>query len=230
MRSLSLVLLLAGPVASAAAQSNPPAIEVTGEATRSIAPDRAEIDFGVVTQAQTAREAAEINAGKVDAVTEALRALLDADAELETTRYVIRPNYQRSRDGESSITSYTASNTIRVSKIDVSLPGRLIDAATTAGANSVDRLHFTVEDEETEKLFALGDAARQARRKAGALAEALGLSIIGVASVNEGMPSVVRPYAAAAMRQAEAAPTTPIEPGDVQIRASVTLRVLVRPR
>lgn len=230
MRSLSLVLLFVGLTTSALAQSDPPAIEVTGEAIRTIAPDRAEIDFGVVTQAQTAREAAEINAGKVDAVTGALRELLDTEAALETTRYVIHPNYQHSRAGEATITSYTASNTIRVSKIDVGLPGRLIDAATAAGANSVDRLHFTVEDEETEKLFALGDAARQARRKAGALAEALGLSIIGVSSVHEGTPSVVRPYAAAAMRQAEAAPVTPIEPGDVEIRATVTLRVLVRPQ
>jgi len=47
------LVLLASP---AAAQSPPPAISVSGEATVSVAPDLAQVDGGVTSEAKTARE------------------------------------------------------------------------------------------------------------------------------------------------------------------------------
>ncbi len=103
---------------------------------------------------------------------------------------------------QAEIASYTATNIVSASAVSIDSTGELIDAA------------------------------RQARAKADALADALGLEIARVLSVVEGSPAVVRPYAPrAAMMQAEAAaPTTPVEPGSDEVRASVTLRVLVTPK
>jgi uncharacterized protein YggE len=230
----SIVLLTAiACAAGAAAQDDAtPEIRVSGEATVDVEPDQAEIDLGVVTQAPTAREASEANATKLDAVIEAIRPVVGDSGKIETTGYSLRPNYTRPRGGgEATIVSYTATNVVRASAVAVDAAGELIDAAIGAGANNVARLDFTVADEDTPRLRALADAARQARAKADALADALELDIIRVLSVVEGSPVVVRPYAARAeMMQAEAAPATPIEPGSVQIHASVTLRVLVSPR
>ncbi len=229
LRSILLALTFS---TVAAAQSNPPEITVSGEAVRSVSPDQAELDFGVVTQAQSARAAAEINAGKVDAVLNALRAVLGPDAKLETVRYFVQPNYERARQGGTpSITSYSASNVVRATALPIDQTGILIDEATKAGANEVERLVFTLKDAETERLFALADAARQARRKAGAIAEALGLEIGYISSVEEGVSGSPAPYMARGMMmQAEQAVATPIEAGSVEIRASVTLRVRVTPR
>lgn len=235
MRSLiTLLALLACATSSSTAQEDvAPHIRVTGEATLSVDPDQAEIDLGVVTQAPTAQEASEANATKLDAVLTAVRNVVGADAEIETTGYSLRPNYHRPRaGGEATITSYTASNLVRVTKVAVDSAGAVIDAAIGAGANNVERLHFTVADPDSYRLRVLGDAARQARTKADTLAAALGLEIVRVQSVSEGTPVVMRPYEArATMMQAEAAaPPTPVEPGTVEVSATVTLVVTVGPR
>ncbi len=213
-------------------QIAPPEIRVTGTATASAEPERAEIDLGVVTQAPTAKEAADANAEKLETVIAAVRGAVGPDGEIETQSYSLRPNYTRPRDGsEATIASYTASNMIRVSKIAIGDAAKVIDAATGAGTTNVQRLQFTVDDEEALKLQALADAALEARARAEALAGALGLDIVRVLSVTEGEPVVVRPYAAATMMQAEMGRAqTPVEPGAVEVRATVTLRVEVAER
>ena len=161
-----------------------------------------------------------------------MREAVGPDGEIETQSYSLRPNYTRPRDGsEATIASYTASNMIRVSKIAIGDAAKVIDAATGAGTTNVQRLQFTVDDEEALKLQALADAALEARARAEALAGALGLDIVRVLSVTEGEPVVVRPYAAATMMQAEMGRAqTPVEPGAVEVRATVTLRVEVAER
>ena len=231
--SIFLLAVLASAPVTTAQDDATPEIRVTGEATLNVEPDRAEIDLGVVTQASTARAASEANATKLDAVIAALRSLIGEGGKIETTNYSLRPNYTRPRDGsEATIASYTATNTVRASGVSIDSTGELIDAAIGAGANNVQRLNFTVADPETPRLQALAEAARRARAKADALAAALELEIVRVLSVAEGSPAVVRPYAPrTVMMQAEAAaPTTPVEPGSVEVHASVTLRVLITPR
>lgn len=231
--SIFLTAVLASAAVTTAQDDATPEIRVTGEATLNVEPDQAEIDLGVVTQAATARAASEANATKLDAVISALRPLIGDSGKIETTNYSLRPNYTRPRSGgEATIASYTATNVVRASRVTIDSTGELIDAAIEAGANNVQRLNFTVADPDTPRLRALADAARQARAKADALAAALDLEIVRVLSVAEGSPTVVRPYAPrAAMMQAEAAaPTTPVEPGSVEVHASVTLRVLVSPK
>lgn len=234
MRSfITLLALLACATPSTAQEDVAPHIRVTGEATMSVEPDQAEIDVGVVSQAPTAQEASEANATKLDAVLTAVRNVVGSDAEIETTGYSLRPNYHRPRaGGEATITSYTATNLVRVTKVDVDSAGEVIDAAIGAGANNVERLHFTVADPESYRLRVLGDATRRARTKAETIATALELEIVRVQSVSEGTPVVVRPYEArTTMMQAEAAaPPTPVEPGTVEVSATVTLVVTVGPR
>lgn len=231
--SMGVVSVLACCAVTEAQEPSTPEIRVTGEATLNVQPDQAEIDLGVVTQATTAQAASEANATKLDAVISTLESLLGDGAKIETTNYSLRPNYTRPRGGgEATIASYTATNVVRATTASIDATGELIDAAIKAGANNVERLNFTVADPETPRLEALAQAAKRARAKADALADALDLQILGVRAVSEGSPAVVQPYAArAAMMQAEAAaPMTPVEPGSVEVRASVTLRVSVSPR
>ena len=57
--ALAAVMLSAGP--ALADTDFPAAISVTGEANISVAPDLAQIDGGVASEAKTAREASEAN-------------------------------------------------------------------------------------------------------------------------------------------------------------------------
>jgi len=151
-----LFAMLACATVTAAQEAGTPEIRVTGEATLSGEPDQAEIDLGVVTQAPTARAASAANATKLDAVLTAMRNIVgdvSGRGKIETTNYSLRPNYTRPRGGgEATIASYTATNTVRASGVAIDATGELIDVAIKAGANSVQRLNFTVADTETLRL------------------------------------------------------------------------------
>lgn len=224
-----LVLLILG-VAQGAAQDPteklPPSIRTSGEAVVSVNPDRAQIDVGVVTQANTSQTAVAQNAQKLEATLARLRQLLGNTADIKTISYTLSPTYRYPKEGgEPTITGYTATNIVRVTLDDLTKVGQVIDTATQSGSNRIQNLRFTLKDEQTVQAQALRDAAVNARSKARALASALNLRIIRVLSVVEsGSPSF--PVRDVAFARAEAAPT-PIEPGTIEVRATVSYMVEV---
>jgi uncharacterized protein YggE len=106
------------------------------------------------------------------------------------------------------------------------LVSRLIDGAMQAGANNVNRLIFTLKDEQGAQLEALRQASAKARSKAEAIAASLGLKIVRIASINEGERTIQPIYRQAMAARGEAlaaqAPT-PVEPGTVDVRSTVSL-------
>ena len=103
--------------------------------------------------------------------------------------------------------------------------GDAIDAAAGAGANQIHRVHFTLKDRLAAQSQALREAATKAKSQAEALASALGLQVVRVLSVTES-DSIVRPYQEAMTFRADAARSeTPIQPGTIEVHATVTLTV-----
>jgi uncharacterized protein YggE len=210
----------------------PPSIRTTAEGVVSARPDQAEIDLAVVTQAGNAQEAASQNAARADAVVAALKKAAGAGGEVRTIGYSLQPDYRYpgSGGGKPTIVGYTARNVVQVKTTELAGTGKLIDAALQAGANNVQRLSFTLKNEQSAKAQALREAAQKARADADALAAALGLKIVRVLSVEAGGPGVIRPVMEMAMMRAAGpaeAPQTPVEPGTIEIRQNVTLMVEV---
>ncbi len=187
------ILVLLAPSAGAQ-QDRPrprvPSITVTGEATISAEPDQAQIDIGVVTQARTAPEASKENAERVTRVLAELKKLLGKADEIKTSGYSFTPNYRYPQGGKPEIVGYNASNTVRIKTTNLDLVGRLIDSAMQAGANNVNRLMFTLKDEQGAQLEALRAASAKAKTKAEAIAASLGLKIVKIASITEGERAV----------------------------------------
>ena len=251
MLVLTIIGLCAGVPAARAqdpgARPFPPEISVTAEATIPAKPDRAAIEIGVVTESKTAQAAAAQNARRVEAVITALRAVLPAaggesasgeapppgaatpsPAQITTVGYSLDPIYSRPRPGGNPIlTSYSASNTVRVTTDDLALVGPLIDGAMGAGANRINRLAFTLQDEQPLKMKVLGQAAARAKEKAEAIASALGVKIIRVLQVEENGPSVRPVESMLRFNAAAAEAPTPVESGTMNITAAVTLTVEV---
>lgn len=223
--SAALILTAGYMAAQPAPERTPrPYIRAAGDATASAKPDRARLDFGVVTQAPKAGTAAAQNASETASMLAALRQSLGSAAELRTSGYSLTPNFTYPKPGgQPVLTGYTASNTIEITAGDLANLGKVIDAATQAGANNVRGLEFLLKDEEPVRAQALGEAVAKARRSAEAMAGALGVKIVRVLSVEEGAPEVVRPMRSMAM--AAAPVSTPVESGNIQVRASVTLTV-----
>jgi uncharacterized protein YggE len=207
--------------------AGPPAISVTESAVVMAAPDQAEIDIGVVTRAETSRDASSRNAREAERVIERLRRTVGAGGTVKSLTYSIRPEYSVPGEGrEPTITGYTATKVVRVTLRDLARVGEVVDAATAAGANRIDRVRFSLRDEADVRAMALADAATKARAKASALASALGVRIVRVLRASEASPPAV-PFAdvqTVALAAAESA-ATPIAAGPIEVRATVDLTV-----
>jgi uncharacterized protein YggE len=228
---LATTLLLAGGVLAAQSGGAPQrqTVRTTGEALVTARPDRAVIDIGVVTQATTAEAAASQNASQVTTVLAKLKSAAGSAGEVKTISYSVSPNYRYPREGgQPTITGYTATNTVQVTINDLALVGKIVDAATQSGANSVQRLQFSLRDDQAVRALALQQAALQARASAEALAGSLKLRVLRVLSVEEASPPIVRPMMEMARAAAMSAPTpTPVETGSIDVRATVHLTVEV---
>jgi uncharacterized protein YggE len=205
-------------------------IRVQGDAQVQAKPDRAQIEIGVMTRSQDPQAAASQNAQKLDQVIQQLRTQIGQNVEIKTIGYSLNPTYDYPKEGgEPKITGYAAVNTIQALTDDLTQAGKIIDAATKAGANQINSLQFILKDEAKVQSEALREAALKARSKADGLAGALGVKVVRVLHVEEGTAGVV-PLQAKAMgfEAAQMDVPTPIEPGTIEISATVTLTLEIQ--
>lgn len=224
------VALLASTTAAYSQQrserTRPPSITVNGEATIAADPDQAQIDIGVTTQARTAPDASRENAERLARVLAEVKKILGKGDEVKTSGYALNPQYRYPQGGKPEIVGYQANNMVRIKMGKIEDVGKIIDAAMQSGANNINRLAFTLKDEDAARLDALKQASAKAKAKAEAIAASLGLKIVRIASVSEGERSIQPIYRAAPMARAEglaAAAPTPIEQGTVDVRSTVSL-------
>jgi uncharacterized protein YggE len=228
---LALAAALLLPISASFAQPlperpRPPSITVNGEATIAAEPDQAQIDIGVITQARSAPEASKDNAERLARVLAEVKKLLGRGDEVKTSGYALTPNYRYPQGGKPEIVGYTASNILRIKTAKLDEVGKMIDAAMQSGANNVNRLVFTLKDEEAARLDALRQATAKAKVKAEAIAASLGLKILKITSVTEGERSFQPIFRQVPMARAEALAAqtpTPVEPGTVDVRSTVSL-------
>jgi uncharacterized protein YggE len=211
---------------------------VTGEADLKEPPDTAVIVLSVVTQNKAALAAQQQNARKSNAVMQAVRETAGADPEVETSDYSLQPQ----RDWQGSmprIVGYEARNSVTVRTGTLDNVGAVIDAATSAGANSVESVNFILRESNPARGRTLTEATKQALAKAQSMAEALGGRVLRVVEEQEG-GFVNRPTTAGELEERMEAyanantsslvankqlPRTPIEAGALNVRSHVQLIV-----
>ena len=204
-------------------------VRASGDATIQAKPDRVQVSIGVSTQATTAQAAAAENASQTSAVLNALKGIVDRHGEIKTTGYNLEPQYAYAPNQPPRIKGYAASNTVLVTLDDLSQTGKLLDAATASGANNVSSISFTLRDTSAVYAQALAEASAKAHANAEAIAKALNVRVIGVLSAEPQETPVIRPMPMMAMARKEAgSPETPVEAGNLDIHASVTVTLEVQ--
>lgn len=201
-------------------------VVVSGDARVEAQPDTAVVLLAVVTQNRNASEAQAENASRTDAVVRAVRAAAGRGAEVQTSGYSLQPQYAYKENQPPLITGYIARNGVAVTMSELGRVGAVIDAASQAGANSVDSISFTLRRDEQARASALAAATREAVGKARTIAQALGGRLLRVAEVQETgtvrpMPVLQRESFDMRVASAAAAPPTPIEPGSLTIISHV---------
>ena len=198
---------------------------VTGDSIVQAPPDTAILSIAVVTQGKRALDAQQENATKSDAVIRSLKSAAGAGAEIKTSGYSLQPMRVYRQGQPPLISGYEARNSVTVILSDLTKVGPVIDAAATSGANDVGSIAFTLRKDRPARDQALADATREAVSKAQVIAQALNGRIVRIVEVQE--EGTVRPRPVMEemmqMRTADAAASTPIEIGTLDIRSRVQL-------
>ena len=234
--SIGLVLFAAALYQYRPVSNNYTRVTVVGESQTDVPPDTALVSFSVVTQNAQAVTAQQENARKIEAVMKALQdASAGAKQDVKTSNYNLTPEQDYSSNGLPKIVGYEARNTITVTTDNLNQVGALIDAATKAGANSVEGISFVLRDDSTKRGDALGTATKQALAKAEAIAQSLGGKIVRVVETVEGgsTPTPIvsaTPYMAATNTMSKPEYKTQIQAGSINVRGQVTLVVEIDAR
>jgi len=266
-RKLIAALALAAlPAAPAFAQMAQPAIEVaagntlltvTAEGKTFREPDMAVFNAGVTTQGNTAAGALAENSRAMTQVIAALKRAGIAERDIQTSNLSIQPIYaDPNRDAmmaarvsgqpyvppppEQSvprIVGYTANNNVSVRQRDLKDFGKVIDTLAAAGANQINGPMFQMDNQEPALDEARLDAIKAARARAELYANATGLRIVRILSINEGGGYYGTPPVVFARAMGERGggpppppPPAPVQPGELQMSFNVTVLYELAPR
>lgn len=214
---------------------------VTGESDVRAQPDTVVVTVGVVTQSGRAIEAQQTNARKSEAVITAAKQAAGAGVEVKTSDYSLNPQYNYAGSGPPRIAGYQARNTVTITTQQLDNVGAVIDAATQAGANSIEGVNFVLRESNPARRQTLAEATKQAMEKAETMAQALGGRVVRVVEQQEGgfqnRPTLFEQYDGAGSMMnanmsvnAKQSPRTPVETGPLNVRSQVQLIVEIETR
>lgn len=237
MKRLTLALLLLATPAVAQQGPPPPAgppapvIVTSGDAVVKRAPDRAWVTIGAESRARTAAEAQRLNTDAMTAVIEQIKSSgIPADA-VQTTGYNLQPEFDYA-GGKQTLRGYVARNQVQVRVDALAKTGDVIAAAVATGATNVSGVRFDLKDRDGVEREALRLAVQDARGRATAAASGAGVTIDRILRIEEQreMVDIPRPMSMnmATVESRAAQASVPIEAGDIEVRARVTLTVAIR--
>jgi uncharacterized protein YggE len=208
---------------NAAFQATTLSISAFGEVKT--APDKATITLGVQTTSPTAAQAMSANAARMSQVTAALRRQGVADKDIQTSNINLSAQYNYEQNKAPQLVGYQASNEVTITVQDLGRLGATIDAVTAAGANQINGVEFGLKDPQAAEDQARVKAVQALAAKAQLYAGASGYRIGRLVNLSEGGGAQAVPYAPKMVAMANlrgAAPTTPVEAGELTIRIDVS--------
>jgi hypothetical protein len=198
-------------------------LNATGEVR--VAPDMATINFGVVTEAATAQEAMAQNAARMNQVVAALRRAGVAERDVQTSGLNLQAQYDYQENQPPKLRGYQASNRVTVRVMDLSKTGATVDAVVSAGVNQIDGVAFGLKDPTAAENEARVKAVQALQAKAQLYAQALGVQLGGIRSLNEGggyTPPPPVPMFAMRAEAMDARGGTSVSGGELSVKIDVT--------
>jgi uncharacterized protein len=214
--------------------ATPSTLSVDGSGSVMVTPDVASLSVSVARSA--ARSSAALSAAnlRVGAIVAAVRAAGVPSVGIQTDSIDVSGETVRvgPRQHRRRVRRYKATESLSITST-TSIVGRVIDAATRAGADTIDGPDFSFSDPSAGVVAATNAALADARRRADAAAATLGYSVTGVQSVDLNPQStLVPPVSAGGTAPGPVStPTTPtnIHPGAEEVDATVAIVYTIAP-
>jgi len=215
---------------SAGSPPSPPAVVTIGQATVRLPPDRAFVTLSTETRAPKPAEAQQRNATAMAAVQQKLESARLAKDGIRTIGYSLDEEFDYANNRRIS-RGFRAVNTIEVRIDDLSRVGEILDVAVAAGATSAGAIRFDLKDRDAAERQAVRLAVADARARAEAAAAGANATIGSIRRIEEqgAVRPVPRPMPM--MARAAAADTaveTPVNPGEIEIDATVQLTAALK--
>ena len=201
-----------------------PRVATIGRGTARATPDAALLALEVWAELDTPEAALDEVARRTTALTVVLdRAGIPAHA--RSTAGVSLTERWEYRHDEQVFVGYRASTVVSVRITDLATIGRVISEATRDAQARPHGPSWQVDPENPARAEACRVAAADARRKAEAYADALGLRLGAVLSIREpgARPRPIEPQQAVMRMAGGGGPDMPVESGDVGVSAAVTV-------
>ena len=221
---LMFLLALALPT-QAAGNDNVSKIICNGEGKTTAAPDVVTITLGVETRNVSASAAAAENAKLMNSTINALLSAGLKKKDIQTSHYSLTTQTEDNSVPANAAKNKTPPVFVATNQVTAKMNvteniGKVLDAATAAGSNSVMGISFDLRDPKPQMDKALANAVNDSRRKAEIMAATAGVKLGKILELSEGYgyTSSNAPRAAYSV----AAATTPVLPGEMEITASVT--------
>lgn len=214
-----------------------PTLTLTAEGHSTRAPDLATFSAGVSTTGTSAAEALAANAAAMTRVIAALKASGIEPRDIQTSSLALNPVYEQRPYNQADtapprITGYTASNSVSVRQRKLAAFGKVIDTLVAAGATNINGPNFELDNPDAAQDEARRDAVAKARARADLYAAAAGLKVARIVAIAEGGQDggpIPRPFARMAVMKVPVAPT-PVEAGEQEVSAQVTIRFELAPQ
>ena len=224
----AVTMMILSSTAGQAIAAEVPTLSVSGSGEVKTDPNEATVTLGVSTHAKDANAAQKENAVKATAVQNAVKALGINGKAIRTQNYSFRPTYESRPNHENVINGYNVQNSVVVTVDNLSLIGKVIDAALNAGANQVNSLTFAAKNTDELKKAALTAAVNDAKNKAEVIARALNLRLSGVQRISENVDMPMHRnynvmFAAVKSESAAFDTATPVEIPELTLSARVQI-------
>ena len=178
------------PAAGIAEMANTPLIRVNiAESLRS-PPDEASMTVGTQAKAPTATAAVAANKSKTEKLLATIRAAGIRERDIQTQGIQLQPDYRWDNvpngQGRQTLVGYIASNSVQIKTRNIDSLTSLLDALTTAGADTVYGPNFGISDPSPLRKEARVRAMARGKDEATEYARNNGYHSVRLLSVEEG--------------------------------------------
>jgi hypothetical protein len=153
-------------------------------------PDEATMTVGTQARASTATEAVAANKTKTEKLLASIRGAGIRERDIQTQGIQLQPDYRWDNEpggrGHQTLIGYIANNSVRIKTRNIDKLTSLLDALTTAGADSVYGPNFTISDPAPLRREARVRAMARGLAEATEYARNNGYSKVRLLSVEEG--------------------------------------------
>jgi uncharacterized protein YggE len=179
------------PTASIAEMASTPLVRVNISESLRTPPDEASMTVGTQAKAPTATDAVAANKVKTEKLLATIRAAGIRERDIQTQGIQLQPDYRWDNvpggQGRQTLVGYIASNSVQIKTRNIDSLTSLLDALTSAGADSVYGPNFGISDPAPLRREARVRAMERGAAEATEYARNNGYSKVRLLSVEEGV-------------------------------------------